>query len=95
MRIAITHEDVPGLKYIGPLLPGDPLLAIDDVQFVGQPVLAVAAKDLETARKSMAAIIEYEDLEPVLDVVEATQTPFRARQPHPSTRRFSQCVGHG
>ena len=72
VRIAITHEDIPGLKDIGPLLPGDPLLAIDTVQFVGQPVLAVAARDLETARKAaMAAIIEYEDLEPVLDVVEA------------------------
>ena len=72
VRIAITHEDVPGLKDIGPLMPGDPLLAIDTVQFVGQVVLAVAARDLETARKAaMAAVIEYEDLEPVLDVVEA------------------------
>ena len=35
-------------------------------------VLAVAADSLETARKAaMAAIVEYEDLEPVLDVVEA------------------------
>jgi xanthine dehydrogenase large subunit len=72
VRIAITHEDIPGLKDIGPLLPGDPLLAIDKVEFVGQPVIAVAARDHETARKAaMAAIIEYEDLEPVLDVVEA------------------------
>jgi xanthine dehydrogenase large subunit len=72
VRIAITHEDIPGLKDIGPLLPGDPLLAIDKVEFVGQPVIAVAARDLETARKAaMAAIIEYEDLEPVLDVVQA------------------------
>ena len=72
VRIAITHEDIPGLKDIGPLLPGDPLLAIDTVEFVGQPVLAVAACDLDTARRAaMAAIIEYEDLEPVLDVVQA------------------------
>lgn len=62
VRIVITHKDIPGLKDIGPLLPGDPLLAIDDVQFVGQPVLAVAARDLETARQAaMAAVIEYED----------------------------------
>ena len=72
VRIAITHEDIPGLKDIGPLLPGDPLLAIDTVEFIGQPVLAVAARDLATARlAAMAAVIEYEDLEPVLDVVEA------------------------
>ena len=72
VRIAITHEEIPGLKDIGPLLPGDPLLAIDTVQFVGQPVVAVAARDLDTARRAaLAAIITYEDLEPVLDVVEA------------------------
>ncbi|KTC51053.1 hypothetical protein AO269_11900, partial [Pseudomonas putida] len=35
VRLAITHEDIPGLKDIGPLLPGDPLLAIDKVEFVG------------------------------------------------------------
>ncbi|MGH8466757.1 MAG: xanthine dehydrogenase molybdopterin binding subunit, partial [Pseudomonas sp.] len=59
VRIAITHEDIPGLKDIGPLLPGDPLLAIVTVEFVGQPVIAVAACDLETARRAaMAAIIE-------------------------------------
>ncbi len=72
VRLVITHEDIPGLKDIGPLLPGDPLLAIDKVEYVGQPVLAVAACDMDTARQAaMAAIIEYEDLEPVLDVVEA------------------------
>ncbi|CAM4020688.1 Xanthine dehydrogenase [Pseudomonas reidholzensis] len=72
VRIAITHEDIPGLKDIGPVVAGDPLLAIDKVEFFGQPVLAVAARDLETARRAaMAAIVEYEDLEPVLDVVEA------------------------
>ncbi|WP_426142064.1 xanthine dehydrogenase molybdopterin binding subunit [Pseudomonas sp. DWP3-1-2] len=72
VRIVITHEDIPGLKDIGPLLPGDPLLAIDTVEFVGQPVIAVAARSLEIARQAaMAAVIEYEDLEPVLDVVQA------------------------
>ena len=72
VRLAITHEDIPGLKDIGPLLPGDPLLAIDKVEFVGRPVLAVAACDLDTARRAaLAAVIEYEDLPPVLDVVEA------------------------
>ena len=72
VRLAITHEDIPGLKDIGPLLPGDPLLAIDTVEFVGQPVLAVAARDLDTARRAaMAAVIEYEDLPAVLDVVQA------------------------
>ncbi len=87
VRIAITHEDIPGLKDIGPLLPGDPLLAIDTVEFVGQPVIAVAARDLETARKAaMAAIIEYEDLEPVLDVVEALRNKHFVLDSHTHQR---------
>ncbi|MDD1965760.1 xanthine dehydrogenase molybdopterin binding subunit [Pseudomonas sp. NPDC090203] len=87
VRIAITHEDIPGLKDIGPLLPGDPLLAIDKVEFVGQPVIAVAARDLETARKAaMAAIIEYEDLEPVLDVVQAYRDKHYVLESHTHKR---------
>ncbi len=54
------------------MVAGDPLLADGKVEYVGQMVLAVAADSLETARMAaMAAIVEYEDLEPVLDVVEA------------------------
>ncbi len=72
VAIAITAKDVPGQLDIGAVMPGDPLLADGKVEFIGQPVVAVAADSLETARKAaMAAIIEYEDLEPVLDVVEA------------------------
>jgi len=72
VAIAITKDDVPGQRDIGPVVPGDPLLADGKVEYVGQMVIAVAADSLETARKAaMAAIIEYEDLVPVLDVVEA------------------------
>ncbi|WP_339516673.1 xanthine dehydrogenase molybdopterin binding subunit [Pseudomonas sp. RL_15y_Pfl2_60] len=72
VAIAITSKDVPGQLDIGAVAPGDPLLADGKVEFVGQVVLAVAANSLEAARKAaMAAVIEYEDLEPVLDVVDA------------------------
>ncbi|TBU75590.1 xanthine dehydrogenase molybdopterin binding subunit [Phytopseudomonas daroniae] len=75
VAIVITHEDVPGQLDIGPLLPGDPLLADGLVQFVGQPILAVAADSLDNARRAaMAAIVEYQDLEPVLDVVQAMRS---------------------
>jgi xanthine dehydrogenase large subunit len=72
VAIAITAQDVPGQLDIGAVMPGDPLLADGKVEYVGQPVIAVAADSVETARKAaMAAIIEYEDLEPVIDVVDA------------------------
>jgi xanthine dehydrogenase large subunit len=72
VRIAITSKDVPGQLDIGAVAPGDPLLADGKVEYVGQPVIAVAADSLENARRAaMAAIIEYEDLEAVLSVEEA------------------------
>ncbi len=87
VAIAITSKDVPGQLDIGPVLPGDPLLAEDIVQYVGQIVVAVAADSLETARKAaMAAIIEYEDLEPVLDVVEALRNKHFVLDSHQHKR---------
>lgn len=87
VRIVITHVDIPGLKDIGPLLPGDPLLAIDKVEFVGQPVLAVAARSLDIARQAaMAAVIEYDDLEPVLDVVQALRAKHFVLDSHTHKR---------
>ncbi len=71
MAIAIQAKDVPGELDIGAILPGDPLLADGKVEYYGQPA-AVAANDLETARKAAhAAIIEYEELPAILDVKEA------------------------
>jgi xanthine dehydrogenase molybdopterin-binding subunit B len=47
----------------------------------------VAACDLETARKAaMAAIIEYEDLEPVLDVVQALRNQHFVLDSHTHQR---------
>lgn len=69
VTLVITSKDVPGQLDIGAVVAGDPLLADGLVEYVGQPILAVAAKDLATARKAaMAAVIEFADLEPVLDV---------------------------
>jgi xanthine dehydrogenase large subunit len=60
------------------VVTGDRILADGKVEYVGQVVLAVGANSLETARKAaMAAIIEYQDLEPVLDVVDAPRKSAR------------------
>ena len=68
---------MPGQLDIGPVLPGDPLLAQDTIEFYGQPLLAVGACDLETARKAaMAAIVEYETLDAVLSVEDALDKEF-------------------
>ncbi|MFC3851239.1 xanthine dehydrogenase molybdopterin binding subunit [Salinispirillum marinum] len=87
VAIAITAQDVPGELDIGPLVAGDPLLADGVVQYVGQPVIAVAANSMDIARQAaQAAIIEYEDLDPVLDVVEALEKQHFVLDPHQHKR---------
>ena len=79
----LTWQQVPGELDIGPLEPGDPLLAKDLVEYVGQVVLVVAAETPDAARQAAeAAIIEYEVLTPVLDVKEALEKQNFVQQPH-------------
>jgi CO/xanthine dehydrogenase Mo-binding subunit len=63
VRAVVTHKDVPKnvyghLEALG--IPADePLLAMDEVRFKGQPIAAVAAEDEDTAREA-AELIEIE-----------------------------------
>ncbi|MCW9082947.1 MAG: xanthine dehydrogenase molybdopterin binding subunit, partial [Colwellia sp.] len=78
----ITVDDVPGHTDIGPVFPGDPILAIGKVEYVGQPIFAVAATSYDLARKAVKlAKIEYETLEAVLTVKEALAKQSFVRPP--------------
>ena len=58
--------------YFGPVYRDQPILAIDKVRFVGDPVAAVAAVDLDAAREALALIdVEYEELPAVFTLDEA------------------------
>jgi xanthine dehydrogenase large subunit len=93
VAIAITSKDVPGQLDIGAILPGDPLLADGVVEYYGQPVIAVAANDLETARKAAhAAIIEYEELPAILDVKEALAKNHFVTESHQQKRGDSDAA---
>ncbi|MFH8134530.1 xanthine dehydrogenase molybdopterin binding subunit [Pantoea osteomyelitidis] len=79
----LTWQDVPGENDVGPLEPGDPLLARDRVDYLGQVIIAVAAETPEAARRAAdAAIIEYEVLEPMLDVKTAFERGSFVQEPH-------------
>src|SRR5437868_8853826 len=57
----LTHEDVPGAKFYGLEHHDQPVLAIDQVRYQGEPVALVAAEHPETARRAAALIVvEYE-----------------------------------
>ena len=70
----ITAADVPGHLDIGPVFPGDPVLAQDTVEHIGQPLFAVAATSHEAARKAARkAIVNYQPLEAVINVQDALE----------------------
>ncbi|WP_260195613.1 xanthine dehydrogenase family protein molybdopterin-binding subunit [Actinophytocola gossypii] len=56
----------------GPAFADQPALAHEKVRYVGEPVAAVLAADLATARAATDAIwVDYEDLPPVYDLADA------------------------
>ncbi|HEY8471666.1 MAG TPA: xanthine dehydrogenase subunit D [Natronosporangium sp.] len=64
----LTADDVPGHRYYGLETPDQPVLAIDEVRYQGEPVAIVAADHPETARRATGRIaVEYEPLPPVTD----------------------------
>jgi xanthine dehydrogenase large subunit len=65
-------KDIPGVNDCGPIIHDDPILADGFVQFIGQPILIVVAKSYDQARRAARkAHIEYDVLEPVLNVEQA------------------------
>ena len=58
VKVVLTGADIAGLPirtHFGPVLRDQPILAIDKVRFVGEPVAAVAASSLEAAREAAAS----------------------------------------
>ncbi|GLS25695.1 xanthine dehydrogenase molybdopterin binding subunit [Marinibactrum halimedae] len=69
-----THEDVPGELDVGPVYAGDPLFAVNQVEFVGQTLFTVVATSYELAQKAVAlAVVEYDVEAPVVTVKDALQ----------------------
>ncbi len=79
----LTGHDVPGQNEISPVGLGDePLLATDLVQFVGQPIFAVAARTRRAAREAARmGVVGYEDLPPKLDLETARRDPVLVTEP--------------
>ena len=64
----ITHEDIKGENQIGGIISDEPLLAISEVHFNGQPIGVIIAQSLDIAHKAKQLInIEYEKKDVVVD----------------------------
>jgi CO/xanthine dehydrogenase Mo-binding subunit len=78
VAVVLTGAEIanmPGVDpYYGPAFRDQPILAVDKVCFVGDPVVAVAAKDRRTAEDALQLVeVEYEPLPAVFDVLEAVK----------------------
>ena len=93
----ITSADVPGEDGFGVFVNDQPIMARGKVRYVGEAMAAVAAEDLLTAKRAVAAIkVVYEPLPAVFDADEAMQpgapvvhdyAPGQHHQAHPDPRR--------
>src|SRR5437868_268617 len=74
----ITGEDIRKLiaePYFGPAFHDQPILALEKVHFVGEPVAVVLAGDPHIAEQALQAIdAEYDELPPVFDELEAARS---------------------
>lgn len=75
VRRVVTAADVrtvTAVERVGPAFHDQPVLAIDKVIFVGEPVACVVADDVRTARRAADLVeVDYEPLPAVFDEVEA------------------------
>ena len=70
----ITSADVPGEDGFGVFVNDQPIMARGKVRYVGEAIAAVAAVDLLTAKRALAAIkAEYEPLPAVFDADDAVR----------------------
>ncbi|NWF91090.1 MAG: molybdopterin-dependent oxidoreductase [Ignavibacteriaceae bacterium] len=70
----LTAKDIPGENQIGAIIPDEKLLADDIVDFRGQPVAIVIAKDNFSAHQAVKKIkIELEEFSAITDPREAFQ----------------------
>ncbi len=70
----IMAANIAGENNYGAIIADDPIFATGLVQYVGQPIFAVAAETVDAARKAARlANIQYEKLEPILDPLTAVE----------------------
>jgi len=70
----ITADDIPGANNFGPVIADDPILAAGVVEYAGQAMFGVAAVTVDQARKAARlAVIDYEELEAILDPMAAVE----------------------
>jgi xanthine dehydrogenase large subunit len=83
VHAVLFAADVPGHNQVGTVVHDEPLLAEDEVLFVGQSVAVVIAENATIARKAAGLVeVDYAPLEPVLTVRDAIAKKSFLSDPH-------------
>ena len=68
----LTHEDLGGPNHFGPIIPDEPFLAAEEVAYVGQPVVVIAAETADAARQAREAVVaDVAERTPILEIDDA------------------------
>ncbi len=88
VRALICAADIPGPNEISPIQAGDErILVTDTVEFLGQPLFAVAADNRDIARRAARlADVSYEALPAILDIEAALAEESYVLEPHTMCR---------
>ncbi len=88
VEAVITADDVPGLNDCSPMHTLDePIFAAGEIQFCGQVLFAVAARDRDTARRAARlAKVEIEELPAVISIEDAMAAKSWVVDPHEMKR---------
>ena len=91
VRVVLTGQDVAGIR-LGRTVLDEPVLAVDRVRYVGEPVVAVAADTVEVAERAATLVhVEYEPL-PVVEDAEAALDPS-SPDLHPDWATYQRAAG--
>ena len=74
VKVVLLGAELPTTFGILPVSQDEHTLAIDKVRYVGEPVVALAALDEETAEEGIRRIkVDYEDLPPVMSIADGVK----------------------
>ncbi len=72
VRCVLTSKDLGGLKLFGPIIADEPFLPVDEIGYLGQPVVVIGADTQEAARAARdAVVIECYEHPPLLSIRDA------------------------
>ena len=70
----VDHHDIPGKNIVPIVYDDQPFLAVDEVNYIGQPILLVVGADKETILDIIGKIeVDYELLQPILSIEAAME----------------------